>query len=435
MRLTVFGLGYLGATHAACMAELGHEVLGVEADLERLAKLRQGQVPFYEPGLPDLLSKHVGSGQMQVTDSYERAADWGDVFFIAVGTPPKTGDHSADLSQVEAVIDGLVPLLTRDAVILGKSTVPVATTQMLMRRAELLAKDKDVRVEIAWNPEFLREGHAIKDTLHPDRLVLGQRSGGRAELVVREIYAPLLAAGIPFIVTDTATAELVKVSANAFLATKISFINAIADVCSAAGADVQAVADAIGHDARIGRRFLNAGLGFGGGCLPKDIRAFMARAGELGAAEALSFLREVDIINMRRRTRIVDLTRTLYEGSLSGTHVAVLGAAFKPESDDVRDSPALDVAAQMQLLGACVKVYDPKAMENARRVFPTLSYADSVVSACDRADVVLVLTEWDEFVDLDPYELGDLVSRRTVIDGRLCLNRAKWEAADWEYRS
>ena len=435
MRLTVFGLGYLGATHAACMAELGHEVLGVEADPERLAKLRQGQVPFYEPGLPDLLSKHVGSGQMQVTDSYERAADWGDVFFIAVGTPPKTGDHSADLSQVEAVIDGLVPLLTRDAVILGKSTVPVATTQMLMRRAELLAKDKDVRVEIAWNPEFLREGHAIKDTLHPDRLVLGQRSGGWAELVVREIYAPLLAAGIPFIVTDTATAELVKVSANAFLATKISFINAIADVCSAAGADVQAVADAIGHDARIGRRFLNAGLGFGGGCLPKDIRAFMARAGELGAAEALSFLREVDIINMRRRTRIVDLTRTLFEGSLSGAHVAVLGAAFKPESDDVRDSPALDVAAQMQLLGACVKVYDPKAMENARRVFPTLSYADSVVSACDRADVVLVLTEWDEFVDLDPYELGDLVSRRTVIDGRLCLNRAKWEAADWEYRS
>jgi UDPglucose 6-dehydrogenase len=435
MRLTVFGLGYLGVTHAACMAELGHEVLGVEADPGRLAKLRLGELPFYEPGLPDLLGKHIRSGRLQVTDSYEEAADWSDCSFITVGTPPKSGEHSADLTQVETVIDRLVPLLTRDALIIGKSTVPVGTTQTLMRRANGLAKDNDVRVEIAWNPEFLREGHAIKDTLHPDRLVLGQRPSGRADLVVREIYAPLLAEGTPIIVTDPATAELVKVSANAFLATKISFINVIADVCSTAGADVRTVADAIGLDARIGRRFLNAGLGFGGGCLPKDIRAFMARASELGATEALSFLREVDIINMRRRTRMVDLTRTLCGGSVLGTRVAVLGAAFKPESDDVRDSPALNVAAQLQLQGGCVKVYDPKAMENARRSFPTLHYADSVMSACDGADVVLVLTEWEEFVDLDPYLLGNLVSRRTVIDGRLCLERAKWEGADWEYRS
>jgi UDPglucose 6-dehydrogenase len=433
MRLTVFGLGYLGATHAGCMAELGHDVLGVEVDRDKLTKLTQGQVPFYEPGLSELLGKHIRSGRLQVTDSYERAADWSDVFFIAVGTPPNEGEASADLSQVEAVIDGLVPLLKHDAVIFGKSTVPVGTAQALTSRAAELAND--VLTEIAWNPEFLREGHAIVDTLRPDRLVLGQTSGGKAESVTREIYERILAEGTPFIVTDTATAELVKVSANAFLATKISFINAIAEVCSVAGADVRAVADAIGHDARIGRRFLNAGLGFGGGCLPKDIRAFMARAGELGASEALAFLREVDAINMRRRTRLVDLARSVCGGPLLGAHVAVLGAAFKPESDDVRDSPALHVAGQLQLQGASVKVYDPKAMENSRRLFPTLSYVDSAMSACGRADVVLVLTEWDEFVDLDPYALSTVVSRQTVIDGRMCLDAAKWKDAGWEYWS
>ena len=433
MRLTVLGLGYLGATHAACMAELGHEVLGVEVDADRLTKLTQGQLPFYEPHLSELLDKHLSSGGLRLTDSYECAAEWGDVFFIAVGTPQKAGENSADLTHVEAVIDRLVPLLTRDAVIFGKSTVPVGTAQMLASRSGDLAKD--VLVEIAWNPEFLREGHAIADTLHPDRLVLGRTPGGTAESVAREIYSPILAEGTPFIVTDTATAELVKASANAFLATKISFINAIAEVCSAAGADVRAVADAIGLDARIGRRFLNAGLGFGGGCLPKDIRAFMARAGELGASEALSFLREVDTINMRQRTRIVDLTRRVCGGSLLGAHVAVLGAAFKPESDDVRDSPALNVAAQIQLQGASVKVYDPRAMENSRKVFPTLHYVDSAVTACDRADVVLLLTEWTEFVDLDPGALGEVVNRPVIIDGRLCLDMAKWKGAGWDYWS
>ncbi|OYN74354.1 UDP-glucose dehydrogenase family protein [Mycolicibacterium sphagni] len=433
MRLTVFGLGYLGATHAACMAELGHEVLGVEVDPDKLTKLRQGQVPFYEPGLPELLGKHIDSGRLQVTDSYETAADWGDAFFIAVGTPPKKGEDSADVSQVEAVIDNLVPLLTRDAIILGKSTVPVGTAQDLFCRAKDLANN--ILVEIAWNPEFLREGHAIKDTLHPDRLVLGRVSGGNAEMVTREIYSSLLAEQTPFIVTDTATAELVKVSANAFLATKISFINAIAEVCSAVGADVRAVADAMGYDTRIGRQFLNAGLGFGGGCLPKDIRAFRARAGELGASGALAFLREVDIINMHRRTRIVDLAKTVCGGSLLGAHVAVLGAAFKPESDDVRDSPALNVAGQIQLQGASVTVYDPQAIDNSRRLFPTLSYADSAMSACHRADVVLVLTEWAEFVGLDPHALGKVTSRRAVIDGRMCLESVKWKEAGWEYWS
>jgi len=324
-----------------------------------------------------------------------------------------------------------VPLLEHDALILGKSTVPVGTAQRLADRANELAKD--VHVEVAWNPEFLREGFAIQDTIHPDRLVLGQFAGGGAEAVTREIYAPIIEEGTPFIVTDTATAELVKASANAFLATKISFINAIAEVCSAAGADVSALADAIGYDPRIGRKFLNAGIGFGGGCLPKDIRAFMARAGELGAAQALTFLREVDNVNMRRRTRMVEVAREACGGSLVGVNVAILGAAFKPESDDVRDSPALNVAGQIQLQGASVTVYDPKANPNSRAIFPTLSYAESTLEACDHADVVLVLTEWAEFRELNPYDLNSVVRQRIVIDGRLCLDKAQWQSAGWTY--
>lgn len=433
MRMVVIGLGYLGATHAACMAELGHEVLGVEIDPAKRNSLAAGEVPFYEPGLPDLLSKHIRSGQLQVTSSYTEAADFADVFFIAVGTPQKKGEYGADLQYVDSVIDELVPQLTRDAVIFGKSTVPVGTTSRLAERAAELAKDVDV--EIAWNPEFLREGYAVRDTLEPDRLVIGTYERGRAESLAREIYAAAIDRATPFLVTDPSSAELVKTSANAFLATKISFINAIAEVCDAAGADVRAVADAIGYDSRIGRKFLNAGLGFGGGCLPKDIRAFMARAGELGAAEALSFLREVDNVNMRRRTRMVELTRRASGGSLLGVRVAVLGAAFKPESDDVRDSPALNVAGQIQLQGASVTVYDPKAMDNSRQLYPTLDYAPSAIEACDSADVVIVATEWNEFVSLDPSRVGEVVRQRRVIDGRMCLPESKWKATGWEYWS
>lgn len=432
MKMVVLGLGYLGATHAACMAELGHEVLGIEVVKGKRDQLALGQVPFYEPGLPELLKRHIDSGQLRVSGSYQEAADFADVFFIAVGTPQKKGEYSADLRYVDGALDELVPLLTRDTLILGKSTVPVGTSARLSERADDLAKDIDV--ELAWNPEFLREGFAVQDTLHPDRLVLGSFPGGRAEPVCREIYNEMLENGTPFIVTDPASAEMVKNSANAFLATKISFINAVAEVCDAAGADVQAVADAIGHNVRIGRKFLNAGIGFGGGCLPKDIRAFMARAGELGAAEALSFLREVDNVNMRRRTRMVELTRDVCGGSLLGQRVAILGAAFKPESDDVRDSPALNVAGQIQLQGASVVVYDPKAMANSRAVFPTLDYANGAYEACEAADVVLVLTEWREFLDLDPIELGDRVRQKNLIDGRMCLEAQKWTSAGWHYR-
>ncbi|OBG76447.1 MULTISPECIES: UDP-glucose/GDP-mannose dehydrogenase family protein [unclassified Mycobacterium] len=431
MRCTVFGTGYLGATHAVGMAELGHEVIGVDIDPGKVAKLAGGDIPFYEPGLRKLLTENLAAGRLRFTTDYEVAADFADVHFLGVGTPQKKGEYGADLSHVYAVVDALVPRLSRPAVLVGKSTVPVGTAAELQHRAAALAP-RGVDVEIAWNPEFLREGYAVHDTLHPDRIVLGvQQASLRAEAAVRELYAQLLADGVPFLVTDLQTAELVKVSANAFLATKISFINAISEVCEAAGADVGLLADALGYDPRIGRQFLNAGLGFGGGCLPKDIRAFMARAGELGADQALTFLREVDSINMRRRSRMVELATTACGGSLLGANIAVLGAAFKPESDDVRDSPALNVAGQLQLNGAAVNVYDPKALDNAQRVFPTLNYAASVEEACDRADAVLVLTEWRQFVDLDPDVLADRVRARTVVDGRNCLDAARWTQAGW----
>lgn len=431
MRCAVFGTGYLGATHAAGMAEIGHEVIGVDVDAGKVAKLSAGDVPFYEPGLREVLSRNLAAGRLRFTTDYEEAADVADVFFLGVGTPQKKGEYGADVSHVHAVVTDLVPRLRRDAVIVGKSTVPVGTAAEIAARAIQLAPE-GITVEVAWNPEFLREGYAVHDTLAPDRIVVGvQRDSTRAEGVLRELYAPILAAGVPFLVTDLQTAELVKVSANAFLATKISFINAISEVCEAVDADVTVLADALGHDPRIGRRFLNAGLGFGGGCLPKDIRAFMARAGELGANHALTFLREVDSINMRRRTRMVELATTACGGSLLGANIAVLGAAFKPESDDVRDSPALNVAGMLQLSGATVSVYDPKAMDNSRRVFPTLTYATSVDEACHRADAVLVLTEWREFVDLDPATLSDVVHAKVVVDGRNCLDRATWAAAGW----
>jgi UDPglucose 6-dehydrogenase len=434
-RIAVFGTGYLGATHAACMAQLGHEVLGVDIDAVKLAKLRAGEAPFYEPGLDGVLKSNVDAGRLRFTSSYEEAVEFADVHFIAVATPQKSGEFAADLKYVDAVIETLAPLLTAPAVIFGKSTVPVGTAARLGARARELSPVGDA-AEVAWNPEFLREGYAVQDTLHPDRIVLGVDTNrpGRAEEVARDVYANLLEKEIPFLVTDLETSELVKTSANAFLATKISFINAMAEMCEVTGADVSLLADAIGYDARIGRKFLNAGIGFGGGCLPKDIRAFMARAGEIGASQALTFLREVDAINMRRRTQMMELTRELAGGSLIGARVAVLGAAFKPDSDDVRDSPALNIAGQIQLQGASVTVYDPKAMDNSRQLFPTLGYATGIFEACSGADVTLVLTEWRQFRELEPADLDRVVRQRTVIDGRNCLDREMWRAAGWVYR-
>ena len=432
-RLTVLGTGYLGATHAACMAELGHAVLGMDVDVARVETLAAGELPFYEPGLGELLRRGLKNGRLRFTTDYAEAADFGDVHFVCVGTPQQVGSHAADLGAVDAVIDGLAPHLTRPALVVGKSTVPVGTAPRLLSRLRQMAPAGD-EVDLAWNPEFLREGHAIEDTLHPDRLVIGV-DGDRTAAPLREVYRPLLESGVPLVVTDYATAELVKVAANAFLATKVSFINAMAEVCEATGADVVQLAGALGQDPRIGPHFLRAGLGFGGGCLPKDIRAFMARAGELGVEQALTFLREVDDINLRRRERLVELTVDTLGGDALGRRVAVLGAAFKPDSDDVRDSPALHVAAALQLRGADVAVYDPQANDNAAQMFPSLTYVDDAEQALRGADVVLVLTEWREFRDLDPHRTAELVRGSSIVDGRLCLDADRWRAAGWTYRA
>lgn len=445
--MTVFGTGYLGATHAACMAEMGHDVLGVDVDPEKIQALSEGRVPFFEPGLPEFLTRNIEAGRLRFTTDYAEAAEFADVHFIGVGTPQRKGSYAADTTYVNAVIETLAPLASGNHTIFGKSTVPVGTAHELQQKADeiVAASPNNARITIAWNPEFLREGHAVKDTLHPDRIVLGlggdssnsddRTEQQRVEDLAREIYAPALEEGTPFLVMDLPTAELVKVSANAFLATKISFINAVSELCEIVGADVTALADAIGMDDRIGRKFLGAGLGFGGGCLPKDIRAFMARAGELGADQALTFLREVDAINMRRREKTVELARQTLGGSLIGRNVTVLGAAFKPNSDDVRDSPALAVAGSLSLSGANVTVYDPQGMDNAAKIFPTLTYAPNVEEALEGAEIVIVATEWKQFQELDPVAARKLVAgdNPTVLDGRNCLPRKEWEAAGWNF--
>lgn len=439
MKMTVFGTGYLGATHAACMAELGHEVLGVDIDEGKIEMLRRGEVPFYEPGLPEILSRQVKSGRLRFTTDYAEAAEFAQLHFIGVGTPQRKGEFAADTSYVKDVVNKLTPLLTSDAVIVGKSTVPVGTAEKLQEIADANVP-QGVSAELVWNPEFLREGFAVNDTLRPDRIVIGLNGGqeavGVARSLVEEAYEPILTTDpCPVILTDLATAELVKVSANAFLATKISFINAVSEVCEAAGADVTVLADAIGMDPRIGRRFLGAGLGFGGGCLPKDIRAFMARAGELGADQAMMFLREVDSINMRQRQRMVDLAVEACGGTIIGKTIAVLGASFKPNSDDVRDSPALNVAGMLSLKGATAVVTDPQGLRNARAQFPTLNYAESASEACEGADVVLVATEWPEFIDLDPRRVSAVARGRVLLDGRNCMPAARWREAGWTYLS
>ncbi|MDG9703158.1 UDP-glucose/GDP-mannose dehydrogenase family protein [Streptomyces sp. DH37] len=438
LRITVIGTGYLGATHAAAMAELGFEVLGLDVVPEKVETLSAGRVPFYEPGLEELLRRHVAgvegsTGRLRFTTSWEEVGAFGDVHFVCVNTPQKQGEYACDMSYVDSAVDSLAPHLARPALVVGKSTVPVGSADRLARRLAELAPAGGA-AELAWNPEFLREGFAVEDTLRPDRIVVGVRSE-RAEELLREVYAKPVADGSPFVVTDFPTAELVKTAANSFLATKISFINAMAEVCEAAGGDVVKLAEAIGHDDRIGRKFLRAGIGFGGGCLPKDIRAFMARAGELGADQALTFLREVDSINMRRRSHMVELARETVGGAFLGRRVAVLGATFKPDSDDVRDSPALNVAGQVHLQGGQVMVYDPKGMENARRVFPTLGYAGSALEAVRGADVVLHLTEWREFRELDPEVLGEAAAHKRILDGRNTLDPALWRKAGWSFRA
>ncbi|MFJ4209287.1 UDP-glucose dehydrogenase family protein [Paenarthrobacter sp. NPDC089675] len=432
MRITVIGTGYLGATHAACMAELGFEVLGLDVDPARVVSLSQGRLPFHEPGLPELLKKHVESGRLRFTTSYQEAGAWGDVHFVGVGTPQLPGSGAADMSFVESAVLSLAQNISKDSLIVGKSTVPVGTARRLR---EIIRENKrpGVSVDIAWNPEFLREGFAVADTLAPDRLVIGVASPEH-ESVLRQVYAAAIADGVPLIATDFETAELVKVAANAFLATKISFINAFSELTEIAGGDIRTLADAIGLDERIGRRFLNAGVGFGGGCLPKDIRALQARAGELGLERSMRFLQEMDQINLRRRARVVWLSRSML-GSLSQRNIAVLGITFKPDSDDVRDSPGLDIANKLFEDGAEVTVYDPAGNANAHRRFPHLNYLGSLRDAVKNAELVLVLTEWEEFKALTPESLAALTPARKIIDGRNILEHSIWDDAGWSIGS
>ena len=427
----MIGTGYLGATHAVAMAEMGHTVIGIDIDAAKIEALASGTAPFWEPGLNELLAKHTNAGGLRFTTDFAEAAD-ADIHFICVGTPQLQGSGAADTSYVFDSVQSLARHINKPALVVGKSTVPVGTAAQL---ESLLAAESPAGgdAHLAWNPEFLREGYAVADTLRPDRIVLGV-TRDEDEATLRKLYSQQFEAGTPIIVTDFATAELVKVAANSFLATKISYINAMATVCEATGADVTTLAEAIGHDDRIGAKFLRAGIGFGGGCLPKDLRAFMARVGELGLGTTFTFLRNIDEINMRRRAITVDVAAQMLGGELLGARVAVLGVAFKPDSDDVRDSPALNIAAALHLRGAMVNVYDPKANANAKAAFPTLSYVDSIQQAMAGANLTLLLTEWQEFVAIDPGEIGNIVADRAILDGRNVLDPERWEAQGWAYR-
>jgi len=429
LRLTVIGTGYLGLTHAVCMAELGHEVMAIDVDEDKIAKAARGETPFFEPGLEPLLRKNLESGRLRFTTSFAQAADFGQVHFLCVGTP-QGADGAADLSYVFAAVDALAARLGGQCLIVGKSTVPPGTARQVMDRARTIAPASDA-VELAWNPEFLREGFAVQDSLSPDRLVFGVTSEWAADLL-RQVYSQALVAGVPALVMDLETAELVKMSANAFLATKISFINAMAEMCEAVGADVVRLAEALACDDRIGRRFLSPGLGFGGGCLPKDIRSFRATAQRLGVTSVADLLSTVDAVNLGRRNRVTELARATVGGSLAGKRIAVLGVAFKPDSDDIRDSPSLDVCGRLTQEGAIVSVHDPVAMPSAARINPDLRCAATVSEAADGSDLVLHLTEWSDYRAIDPVALGSVVARRAIIDARSALDAAMWRAAGWD---
>ena len=429
LKLSVIGTGYLGATHAACMSSLGFEVIGFDTEVSKIELLSKGQVPFYEPGLEELLAEQIKSGRLSFTTNINDLADC-DVHFICVGTPQVKGGNSADLTYVNSALESIAKLVKAGGLVVGKSTVPVGTAARLRNRLIEL----NPKADLAWNPEFLREGFAVEDTLKPNRLVVGVVNDS-AENILKEVYASNLKESTPWVKADLPTSELVKVAANSFLATKISFINAMAEICEAADGDVTVLAKAIGYDPRIGSRFLQAGIGFGGGCLPKDIRAFMARAEELGAKQAVEFLKEIDAINLRARQRIIELVRKDLSDNLQGKKVAILGAAFKPDSDDVRDSPALDIAVQIQAAGAIVTVHDPKAIANAQKRFPVLNFSTQINDTLKDAEIVLHLTEWKIYREIDPVKVKSLVKNATMIDGRNALDRQLWRNAGWKFRA
>jgi UDPglucose 6-dehydrogenase len=349
-----------------------------------------------------------------------------DLHFICVGTPQTKGSDAADTSYVVSAAKELAAWIKPDSVVAGKSTVPVGTAAGLRAAMSEIA---GFDVHLAWNPEFLREGTALEDSLKPDRIVVGTWSQHSVN-ILREVYAPILKTGTPFLELDVPTAELVKVAANAFLATKISFINAMAEVAEVSGADAVSLAKAIGYDERIGNKFLRTGIGFGGGCLPKDIRGFVARAEELGVGSAVDFLKDVDAVNLRRRDRVLELAKQEL-GSLTGKSITMLGISFKPDSDDLRDSPALEISQRLTALGAKVTVHDPVSLVPLATRSPELLRNENLMSAATGAELVILGTEWKQYRDIDPVELGAVVAVKTIIDGRNVLDVAKWQAAGW----
>lgn len=427
LKLTIIGLGYLGATTAVAFAKLGHQVIGIDPDAAKIELLSQGKLPFYEPGLEEALREVKAAGKISFATEHSPSSSSADIHMLCVGTPQGADGSSADTKFLYSALNSLLPFLDEDAVIVGKSTVPVGTAAQI--RSYLESK-LNFSPHIAWNPEFLREGTALKDTLEPDRIVIGTDDPW-SEKLLRLLYQQITDGGVPLISCDIPTAELVKVAANSFLATKISFINAIAEIAEVAGADTVKLAEAIGYDDRIGSKFLRNGIGFGGGCLPKDIRAFVARANELGVGHSVAFLNEIESINLRRRARVLEIAKDEL-GDLSSRRVAILGAAFKPETDDIRDSPAIAVAEQFWLAGAHVVVHDPKALHNVRRVFPQIETQPTVELAIANAELVVIATEWNEYREANPCELAKLVSNRLVIDGRNILDVKLWQQSSWQ---
>ena len=426
MKITVIGLGYLGTTHAVAMAKVGHQVIGIEPNQSRIDSLVQGKAGFFEPGLDQELKAQLATGRLAFKQAHDESSREADIHFICVGTPQTAGSMAADTSYLESAIRDIAPFLREDALVVGKSTVPVGTAAKLT--AQLSKVTDFTSPNLAWNPEFLREGTALEDSLNPDRLVVGV-TNSRSEELLRKVFAPMVESGVPFLVTDLATAELVKAAANAFLATKISFINAMAEIAEVSGADATQLAKAIGYDERIGNKFLRNGVGFGGGCLPKDIRALIARADELGVGEAVSYLNEIDKINLRRRDRVIALL--IQElGSLQGKRVLILGAAFKPDSDDVRDSPALGIALLAKAAGAEVVVHDPVALHGVALKHPELELEQNLANAFVGADAVVLATEWKEYRELDPKSVNP--GNKFIIDGRNVLDVALWQQAGFK---
>ncbi len=414
MHIAVIGTGYVGLVSGAGMADFGMKVICVDKDKDKIKQLQKGRIPFYEPGLETLVHRNMEAGRLSFTTDLKKAVRQALVVFICVGTPPAP-DGSADLSQIREVALGLAEAIDDYKVVVTKSTVPVGTNRWIKQLIDKHKKNS-VAVDIISNPEFLREGSAVEDFMHPDRVVIGGESA-YAIAIVKDIYRPLYLAETPFIITDLETAELIKYASNAFLATKVTFINEIANLCEKVGADVTVVARAMGFDPRIGRKFLNPGPGFGGSCFPKDVKALVHQGREVG--QPMRILEAVLEVNERQKMRAVEKTEALC-GNLSGKTVAVLGLSFKPNTSDVRESPALTVVPELLKRGARVRVYDPVAMEEFRRWCPDLKveYARDPLQAAKGAHALIILTEWNEFRFLELHEIRKLMAEPNLVDMR-----------------